>query len=86
MSKRKLSPRDRGSDGPSRKMAISARVARKATTAGKYTRKYAFEACIRMKDGGACGWGKNPRVALANAMGAVSKRLRKRKGSFKGRR
>ena len=83
---KKLSPSDRGSEGPSRKMAISARITRRATTAGQYTTPYAFEACIRLRDGGECGFGKNPRVALANAMIAVSKRLKKRHGSFKGSR
>lgn len=81
---RKLRPSDRSSEGASRKLGISARITRRATTAGQYTEPYAFEACIRMKGAGECGYGRNPRKALANALIAVGKRLKKRTGSFKG--
>ena len=84
---RKLSPSDRGSDGPSRKIKIQARISRRATTAGKYTTPYAFEACLRVRGVGEnCGYGRNPRKALASAMEKVARGLKKRKGSFKGKR
>lgn len=79
---RKLSPRNRAGTGKTRPVAISARITRKPTTAGQYSRPYAFEVCIRMKNAGACGYGRNPRKALANAMQQVAKNLRKRKGAY----
>ncbi len=83
---RKLTPGARGSEGPSKKMNIQARITRRPSDGGQYSTPYAFEACIRMRgmSGTNCGYGRNPRKALANAMGEVAKSLRKRKGSFKG--
>jgi len=49
----------------------------------------AFEACLRIgavaMSGGECGYGRNPRKALANAMTKMMKHLRTRKGAFAGR-
>lgn len=87
---KKLSPRDAGdrssSSLPSRKMKVTITVSRRPTTAGRYSEPYAFEACVRMRNAGDCGFGRNPRKAVANAMAAVAKRLRKRGGAFRGMR
>ncbi len=84
---RKVTPGSRSSAGPSKKLAIQARISRRPTDGGQYSTPYAFEACIKMRGlAQNCGYGRNPRKALANAMGEVAKSLRKRKGSFRGTR
>lgn len=44
-----------------------------------------FKACVRLGyRGHACDWGKNPRAAIANALTAYARVLRKRRGAFAG--
>lgn len=81
-----MTPGARSSAGPSKRIAISARISRRPSDGGQYSTPYAFEACIKMRGlASNCGYGRNPRKALANAMAEVSKSLRKRRGAFKGR-
>lgn len=86
--RKKLSPGTRGGS-TGRKMKITATIYRHPSTAGEYSDGYAFEACLRLKGKGGgsnCGYGKNPRKALANALSATAKRLKKRTGAFRGMR
>lgn len=75
----------RSSDGPSRKMKIEIRISRRPSDGGQYSTPYAFEACARVRGAGDCAYGRNPRKAVANLLVSVGKRMKKRKGSFKGR-
>lgn len=82
---RKLTPGARSSNGPSRVLNISARISRRPGDAGQYSTPYAFEACVRVRGVQEnCGYGRNPRKALAAALSGVSKGLKKRGGAFKG--
>jgi hypothetical protein len=82
---KKLSPGGRYSAGKSRSIKVRVTVNRQATTAGEYSTPYAFQACVHLKGGGRCGYGKNPRKAIANAMSETAKVLRKRGGAFAGK-
>ncbi len=81
---RKLTPGMRSSRGPSRVMKMQIRVSRNPSDGGQYSTPYAFEACVRVRGVKEnCGWGKNPRKAVAAALANVAKGLRKRGGAFK---
>ena len=92
MAKRKVKLRQIGvrtHRSPSRRGSISYSihtVAGTVTAAGVAVTPRRFQACVRIakRSDTVCRDGKNPRVALGNALKAAGQEVKRRKGAFAG--
>lgn len=86
-------PKGRVSLARAKKISLVVRVIPTESSQKRYSPDRAFVACASFKHGGgatypklrdACGYGRNPRQAIARALGAAKRKIEARRGAFRG--